>query len=52
MAVQAAATLRSKMIALRPTERKRENAAFLLLILPSMLMIAIWVYYSFFTPSI
>lgn len=46
MAVQAI-VVQPRAVGFRLTERKRENIAFLLLILPNMLMIAIWVYYPF-----
>ena len=47
MAVQIA-EWRSKTAAWNLTERKREYIAFLLFILPNMVMLAIWVYYPFF----
>lgn len=46
MAVQSAA-LQTKTTGWTLTERKREYIAFLLLILPNMVMLAIWVYYPF-----
>ena len=39
---------RSKTATWNLTERKREYIAFLLFILPNMVMLAIWVYYPFF----
>jgi ABC-type sugar transport system permease subunit len=47
MAVQVA-EWRSKTAAWNLTERKREYLAFLLFIIPNMVMLAIWVYYPFF----
>ncbi len=46
MTVQAA-TLRSTTARFGLTERKREYIAFVLLILPNLLMLGIWVYYPF-----
>jgi sn-glycerol 3-phosphate transport system permease protein len=46
MAVEAA-MLRTKTSTFKLTERRREYIAFLILVLPNLLMLGIWVYYPF-----